>query len=139
MYKKYSWQHHLLLLLQSTRHPCPHTRDVGAQGALAEVKPSRDHFELLAMAIHRLRNHIKAPVAIHKGPLPTQRRLLPTPLPSTALRTTLPSFLRVELDPTDIRNKSWYLHIPQGHRIGCADAPLTWSPITHFRLRTRLQ
>ena len=43
-----------------------------------------------------------------------------------------PRFLRVELDPTGIRNKSWYLQIALGHRIGCADAPLTWSPITRF-------
>ena len=43
-----------------------------------------------------------------------------------------PSFLRGKPDPIDSRNKSWYLQIPLGHRIGCADAPLTWSPITHF-------
>ena len=83
------------------------------------------------MAIHRLRNHIKAPVAIHKGPLPSRRRRRPTPLPPTAL-TAPPSFLRGKLDLAGIRNKSWYHHIPQGHRIGFADAPLTWSPITHF-------
>ena len=50
----------------------------------------------------------------------------------TTLITMSSSLFHVELDPIGVRNKSWYLQIAQGHRVGCADAPLPWSPITYF-------
>ena len=60
------------------------------------------------------------------------RRLLLLVLLPLAALTTPPSFLCVELNLTDIRNKFWYLHITLGHRTSCTDALLPWSPITHF-------
>ena len=54
-------------------------------------------------------------------------------LPLITLTTPL-SLLQAKLDIADIRNKSWYLHIPLGHHISCADTPLTWIPITHFAI-----
>ena len=97
----------------------------------------RDHTELSVIHLHRLCNHIKAAILVLPGPRLPRRLLLPSPLPLTdCVDNNVAELVSLRARPHRQQEKlyspAWHPYIRQGHFIGYADAPLPWSPITHF-------